>query len=130
VGILEHQLTSLLQTNCLTEICFQDAVSQAKALDEFQKSTGRLIGPLHGVVMSVKDQFNIQGFDSTMGYAGRAFDPAVTDALLIQFLKRLGAIVITKTNLPQSIMVSFLVLQTETSSDLGSGVRQKILFSD
>ncbi|KAH7399186.1 amidase, partial [Phaeosphaeria sp. MPI-PUGE-AT-0046c] len=89
---------------CLLTICFRDAICQAKALDEFQRNNGRLIGPLHGVVMSVKDQFNIQGIDSTLGYASRAFKPATSDALMVQFLKQQGAVVIAKTNLPQSIM--------------------------
>ncbi|KEQ93055.1 hypothetical protein AUEXF2481DRAFT_349578 [Aureobasidium subglaciale EXF-2481] len=93
-----------LQTNCLTEICFQDAIVQAKHLDDFRREHGTLIGPLHGVPISLKDQFNIKGFDSTLGYVGRAFKPATSNALIVDFLQRLGAIVIAKTNLPQSIM--------------------------
>jgi Asp-tRNA(Asn)/Glu-tRNA(Gln) amidotransferase A subunit family amidase len=94
------------QTNCLTEICFDDAIAQAKRLDDFHRQSGRLIGPLHGVPVTVKDQFNINGLDSTLGYVGRAFAPAASDAPLVQTLKQLGAIIIAKTNLPQSIMVS------------------------
>lgn len=88
----------VLQTNCLTEVCFRDAIGQAKALDDFHKKHGRLMGPLHGVVMSVKDQFNIQGLDSTLGYASRAGYPATSDSLLVQVLKQLGAVIIAKTN--------------------------------
>ncbi|KAH8651267.1 amidase signature domain-containing protein [Xylariales sp. PMI_506] len=92
------------KTNCLTEICFDDAIDQARHLDEFQRTHGRLIGPLHGIPISVKDQFNIKGLDSTIGYVGNAFAPADSDAPLIHILKQLGAIIIAKTNLPQSIM--------------------------
>jgi amidase len=63
------------------------------------------IGPLHGVVVTLKDQFNIKGYDSTLGYVGRSFDPARDDAVLVKMLKSLGAIVLAKSNLPQSIMV-------------------------
>lgn len=63
------------------------------------------MGPLHGVPVSLKDQFNVKGLDSTLGYVGRAFAPAETDAPLVQMLKQLGAVIIAKTNLPQSIMV-------------------------
>lgn len=66
-----------------------------------------MLGPLHGVPVSLKDQFNIEGLDSTLGYVGRAFAPANSDALLVQVLEKLGAVIIAKTNLPQSIMVSF-----------------------
>ncbi|GKU10381.1 amidase [Fusarium langsethiae] len=92
------------KTNCLTEICFDDAIAQAKHLDDFRRENGHLIGPLHGVPMTVKDQFNIKGLDSTLGYVGKAFAPAVSDAALVQRLKQLGAVIIAKTNLPQSIM--------------------------
>ncbi|KAF4336575.1 general amidase [Fusarium beomiforme] len=91
-------------TNCLTEICFDDALSQATHLDRFWQENGRLIGPLHGVPVTVKDQFNIKGLDSTLGYVGKAFAPAESDAPLVQTLKALGAVIIAKTNLPQSIM--------------------------
>ncbi|QKD51970.2 amidase signature domain-containing protein [Fusarium oxysporum Fo47] len=93
-----------ITTNCLTEICFDDALEQARRLDGFQQEHGQLLGPLHGVPVTVKDQFNITGLDSTLGYIGKAFAPAENDALLIQTLKKLGAVIIAKTNLPQSIM--------------------------
>ncbi|KAI5236025.1 acetamidase [Aureobasidium subglaciale] len=93
------------QTNCLTEICFHDAIVQAKHLDEFRREHGTLTGPLHDLPISLKDQFNIKGLDSTLGYVGRAFEPATSNALIVDILQRLGAIVIAKTNLPQSIMV-------------------------
>ncbi|KXJ88814.1 amidase [Microdochium bolleyi] len=92
------------KTNCLTEINFDNALKQARRLDEFRKTHGRLKGPLHGVPMSFKDQFNIKGLDTTMGYAGRAFAPADSDCPLITSLEDLGAIILAKTNLPQSIM--------------------------
>jgi amidase len=63
------------------------------------------MGPLHGAVVTLKDQFNIKGYDSTLGYVGRSFIPATKDAVLVKMLKSLGAIVLAKSNLPQSIMV-------------------------
>lgn len=56
--------------------------------------------------VSLKDQFNIKALDSTLGYVGRAYAPASSDALLVEVLKQSGAVIIAKTNLPQSIMVS------------------------
>ncbi|KAK5798037.1 hypothetical protein VI817_004328 [Penicillium citrinum] len=97
-------LTAGTQTNCLTEICFDDAIQRARALDDFQQTHGRLIGPLHGVPISLKDQFNIKGLDTTLGYVGNAFTAAESDAPLVSTLTELGAIIIAKTNLPQSIM--------------------------
>ena len=58
--------------------------------------------------MTLKDQFDIEGFDTTLGYVGRAFQPASSDALLVDILEDLGAVFIAKSNLPQSIMVRTL----------------------
>ncbi|KAJ6159789.1 hypothetical protein N7497_004326 [Penicillium chrysogenum] len=82
-AVLAHQLT-----NSLTEVLFEDALGQAKQLDAEFAETGKLRGPLHGIPITVKDQFNVKGVDTTLGY----------------ILKNMGAIVIAKTNIPQSIM--------------------------
>lgn len=53
----------------------------------------------------MKDQFNVKGYDSTIGYAGRSFKPALEDAPLVSIIKELGGVIIAKTNVPQSVMV-------------------------
>ena len=78
---------------------------QAKHLDDHLRDHGELVDPLHGVPISLKDQFNVKGLDSTLGYVGRAGKPANSNALLVDVLQGLGAIVLAKTNLPQSIML-------------------------
>ncbi|PKY06874.1 amino acid/polyamine transporter [Aspergillus campestris IBT 28561] len=98
-AVIAHQLT-----NCITEVVFEDALAQARALDAHFKETGQLRGPLHGVPITVKDQFNVAGVDTTLGYVGRSFAPATEDAVLVQILRDMGAVVLAKTNLPQSIM--------------------------
>jgi amidase len=102
------------QTNALTEVIFEDALRQARELDADFKRSGQLKGPLHGIPVTVKDQFNVKGYDTTLGYVGRSFQPAGEDAVLVQTLKSHGAIVIAKTNLPQSIMVSSSRLHTKS----------------
>lgn len=92
------------KTNCLTEILFDDALHRARGLDSYLAEHGRPVGPLHGIPVTVKDQFDISGFDSTIGYVGRSFQPADRDSVLVDMLRSLGAIVMAKTNLPQSIM--------------------------
>ncbi|KAF2728866.1 amidase signature enzyme [Polyplosphaeria fusca] len=54
--------------------------------------------------MTLKDQFDVAGYDSTLGYVGRAFKPAQHDCVLVSLLKQMGAVLIAKSNLPQSIM--------------------------
>jgi hypothetical protein len=44
--------------------------------------------------MTLKDQFDVSGYDSTLGYVGRAFKPATQDCVLVTILKSMGAIII------------------------------------
>jgi Asp-tRNA(Asn)/Glu-tRNA(Gln) amidotransferase A subunit family amidase len=89
---------------------FKDALAQAQELDRYYAKEGMPRGPFHGIPISLKDQFNVKGYDTTLGYISRAFKPASEDAVLVNILKQLGAVMICKTNLPQSIMVSPLDL--------------------
>ena len=54
-------------SKCLTEFFFDQALMRAKELDEHLEKTGTVVGPLHGVPVSVKDRFDIKGLDSTFG---------------------------------------------------------------
>lgn len=84
---------------------FNEALDRARFLDTYLQEHSKPIGPLHGVPMTLKDQFDVKGFDTTLGYVGRAFQLANSNALLVDILQDLGAVFITKSNLPQSIMV-------------------------
>jgi hypothetical protein len=96
------------QANTLTEPLFTSALQSARALDTYFATHNQTIGPLHGIPITLKDQFNVKGVDTTLGYVGRAFKPAEEDAVLVKILKGLGAVVVAKTALPQSIMVCFI----------------------
>ena len=48
---------------------FTTALEEAKQLDEEYKATGKLRGPLHGVPISFKDQFEIAGKDASIGFS-------------------------------------------------------------
>lgn len=90
----------------MAEILFDRAVERSKKLDDYLTTHGKVIGPLHGIPMTLKDQFNVKDYDSTLGYVGRAFKPASDDADLVKILEDAGVVFLAKTNLPQSIMVS------------------------
>jgi len=62
-----HAPVSSFQTNCLTEIFIDRALQRAAWLDEQLKSTGKVVGPLHGLPISLKDQICIKGLETTMG---------------------------------------------------------------
>lgn len=52
------------------EIFFDQALKRAEELDNHFIATGCTLGPLHGLPISLKDQFHVIGNDTTMGYIG------------------------------------------------------------
>ena len=49
---------------------FDKAMHTAQELDKYLKENGSVKGPLHGLPISLKDQFHVEGYDTTMGYVG------------------------------------------------------------
>lgn len=62
-AIIAHQLTC-----CLTEWFMDEAVAQARALDEHLEKTGKTVGPLHGVPVAVKEMVPLAGHYSSLGF--------------------------------------------------------------
>ncbi|KAJ5676039.1 Amidase [Penicillium macrosclerotiorum] len=92
--------------SALTEIFFADAIEKAKQLDEHFKQTGKTLGPLHGVPMTFKECFHVKGYDASNGYISRCFDPSTTTTPIIQLVEDAGAVIIAKTNVPQTMLVA------------------------
>jgi amidase len=79
-----------------------DALEIAAKLDEHFAKTGKLIGPLHGVVMAFKDQYDTFDMRTTSGAdAFYANDRPPTDAEFVARLRAAGAIVLAKANLSE-----------------------------
>ncbi|KIJ14359.1 hypothetical protein PAXINDRAFT_169765 [Paxillus involutus ATCC 200175] len=100
---MARTVLSQTKTNCITEVLFEDARKQAKELDEEFVRTGKLRGPLHGVPMSFKDQYEIVGYDATIGFTHWADKPCTKDAFIVSQCRNAGAIIIVKTNVPQTM---------------------------
>ncbi|KAI9027702.1 general amidase [Hyaloraphidium curvatum] len=92
--------------NCLTEIFIDAGIERARELDAHLAATGAPVGPLHGLPISLKDQFHVAGIDTTMGYSAFADQPAEADCDLVVALRRAGAVLFVRTNVPQSLMVA------------------------
>ena len=79
-----------------------DALEVAAAQDRQFKRTGRLVGPLHGVVMAIKDQYDTFDMRTTSGAdAQYANDRPPEDATFVKRLRDAGAIVLAKANLAE-----------------------------
>lgn len=92
--------------NCCSEIFFDKALARAKELDEIYSTTGKLIGPLHGLPISLKDQVNLEGFDSSIGFVSLAFKPKTKDevSVIADILSDAGAVFYVKTCVPMAMM--------------------------
>ncbi|KNG91541.1 general amidase-B [Aspergillus nomiae NRRL 13137] len=94
-------------TSCLTETFFDVALTRAKALDEHLASTGKTVGPLHGLPISLKDGFNVAGIPSTLGFVSFIDNPVpTTNSPLVDILLAAGAVIYVKTNIPQTLMIA------------------------
>jgi amidase len=77
-----------------------DALEVAAQQDAYFASTGKLIGPLHGVVFSIKDQYDTFDMRTTAGMdAAFANDRPPQDASFVKRLRNAGAIILAKANL-------------------------------
>ena len=79
-----------------------DALEVAAAQDREFRRTGRLVGPLHGVVMAIKDQYDTFDMRTTSGAdADYANDRPPEDATFVKRLREAGAIILAKANLAE-----------------------------
>ena len=86
------------ETNCLVEPILE--------ADEWAKQADMLVDPkplLHGVPVSVKDIFGVEGYDSTVGLA-KFIEQPMKDCIITEVLKGHGAIPFVKTNVPQTMI--------------------------
>ena len=100
--------------NCLTEgiapgerlniVMIAEALERAKELDEYQEKNGNTIGPLHGVPFTLKDTFNVQGYDSSLGISQFVGKPYQKSSALYTALTNLGGVLLAKTNIPQTLL--------------------------
>lgn len=82
-----------------TNPALPDALEVAAAQDREFARTGKLVGPLHGVVIAVKDQFDTKDMRNTNGaIVAYANDRPPQDATVVARLREAGAIIIAKSN--------------------------------
>jgi Asp-tRNA(Asn)/Glu-tRNA(Gln) amidotransferase A subunit family amidase len=83
-----------------TDPAMPDALEVAAELDRKLAQTGKLVGPLHGIVISIKDQYDTFDMRTTSGAdAMYANDRPPDDSTFVRKLREAGAIIIAKANM-------------------------------
>jgi amidase len=77
-----------------------DAARRAATEADAARSRGDLLGPLHGLPITVKDSYETAGMRTVCGRLDLADHVPTQDAEAVARLRRSGAIIVGKTNMP------------------------------
>jgi Asp-tRNA(Asn)/Glu-tRNA(Gln) amidotransferase A subunit family amidase len=87
------------QLSAVVTLCAERAREEAAARDE-QRARGELLGPLHGVPFAVKDLQETAGVATTYGLAALRDNVPEDDCVMVERLRKAGAVLVAKTNTP------------------------------
>ncbi|KAF2110166.1 amidase signature domain-containing protein [Lophiotrema nucula] len=97
--------------NCVTELLPTAAIERATFLDDYLKTNGKPIGPLHGLPISVKEHIEIEGLSCNAGFIAWNDRVPKANAHILDVLLAAGAVLYVRTTQPQTLM------HLETSSN-------------
>ncbi|MCA9538474.1 MAG: amidase [Myxococcales bacterium] len=88
--------------NALVQRRFDVALREAADADAV-RAQGKA-GPLCGLPITVKDNLDLTGTETTLGVTARSGKMAERDAVTVERVRRAGAVVLGKTNIPQLLL--------------------------
>uniref|UniRef100_A0A3P8NQG3 Amidase domain-containing protein n=1 Tax=Astatotilapia calliptera TaxID=8154 RepID=A0A3P8NQG3_ASTCA len=94
---MEKTLAVNKKLNCCTEILLE-------SLDQLTTVGSNKDGLLYGVPVSIKENITFKNHDCSCGVVINLDQPAEKDSVLVQVLKKQGAIPFVRTNLPQALL--------------------------
>lgn len=104
VEVLQAHLEQIVRhnsaLNAIVTLDKEGAYQQAKAADA-ALGRGEVLGPLHGVPVTIKDCYETAGLRTTCGWKPLADYIPKHDATAVARLRSAGAIILGKTNLPE-----------------------------
>lgn len=77
------------------------ALAEARRLDSLYKATGKFVGPLHGIPVIVKDNYDTFDMPTTNGTLAMKNSRPPDDAWVVRKIREAGAIIIAKSNLAE-----------------------------
>lgn len=102
--VMEHHLERIGEwnprINAIVTLLPEQAMERARAADEkFRR--GKEVGPLHGLPVAHKDLVPTKGVRTTYGSSVYSNHVPDADALIVERLRKAGAITVGKTNTPE-----------------------------
>ncbi|XP_028301311.1 fatty-acid amide hydrolase 1 [Gouania willdenowi] len=94
---MEQTLAVNAKLNCCTEIIME-------SFDQLKTIGSNKDGLLYGVPISLKENISYKNYTSTCGMVKNLDKPAQKDSVLVEVLKKQGAIPFAKTNVPQALL--------------------------
>ena len=85
--------------NAIVTLTPDAALARARAADE-ARARGNWWGPLHGVPITIKDTYEVDGVRTTAGMVAYKDNVSPRDAVVVARLKGAGAVILGKTNVP------------------------------
>lgn len=90
------------QLNAIVIPLFDQARTQAVAADD-SLERGEEVGPLHGVPVTIKEQYRVKGTQTTLGASKQIGNVYDDEGPLVEKLRSAGAIILGKTNIIQTL---------------------------
>lgn len=114
IAVYDGVLNSMITVNPAT-------LSQAREMDRL-RAEGRILGPLHGIPIILKDNYNTADMATTCGAKAFASLRPARDAFVVDRMRRAGAVFIGKANLTEmarhGMTTSSMIGQTLNPYDL------------
>lgn len=86
--------------NAIVTLVVDQAMENARKADEAQ-AHGDALGPLHGLPVAHKDLFETAGIRTTYGSRIFKYHVPTEDAIIVEAIRKAGAIAVGKTNTPE-----------------------------
>src|SRR5262245_60286772 len=102
-ALIERQDAVEPKVHAFAERFSEKAIDEAKLVDE-ARARGEPLGTLAGIPITIKENIATRGSDVTLGIKARRGRPADDDAVTVKLLRRAGAIILGKTNIPQTLL--------------------------
>src|SRR5262249_28076505 len=101
------------------------ALEEADRLDALLKTTGKLVGPLHGIPVIVKDNIDVAGLPMTSGFQGWKNYVPPSDATIVKKIREAGGIILAKTSLSEFALAQRVLGQSIDAAKSGEAQVQE-----